>query len=51
MIGQFNPFVVFNATGFIVTPGTNIIGNPVNVRATSAATELANDIQWFIETN
>lgn len=46
MIGQFNPFVVIPSTGFVQTPpATN---NQVNVRATSAATELQNDIEWFI---
>ena len=42
MIGQFNPFPVYTAA---------IVGasfSSINVRATSAATELANDLEWLV---
>lgn len=43
MIGQFNPALVLVATSFITAPGISA----VIVRATSAATELANDVKWL----
>lgn len=43
MIGQFNPAVIAVGTSFITAPGISA----VIVRATSAATELANDIKWL----
>jgi len=42
MIGKFYPFPVINAGARAVAV------TPVNVRATDAATELANSIEWII---
>ena len=42
MIGKFYPALVYVRTSFVTAPGFN----PVNVRATDAASELASDIEW-----
>lgn len=42
MIGQFNPFPV-------TTVVTGCTFSVVNVRATDAATELANIIEWIVQ--
>lgn len=44
MIGQFYPALVVVKTGFVLAP---VGQSAVNVRATSAATELANDVEWL----
>ena len=45
MIGQFYPFPI---TG---SPTVGATFNVVNVRATTSATELANDIEWIVTQN
>jgi hypothetical protein len=42
MIGKFYPAQVYVKTSFVVAPALS----PVNVRATDAASELANDLEW-----
>jgi hypothetical protein len=43
MIGQFFPSMIVASTGFIAAPGFAT----VNVKATSAATERANNVEWL----
>lgn len=43
MIGQFFPAMVVAASGFILAPGQSVI----NGKATSAAVELANNVEWL----
>lgn len=45
MIGNFYPFLV--AAAVIAGFGT-AVNNPVNVRSTSAATEILNDEDWLV---
>ena len=43
MIGKFYPAVIYAKTSFVTAPGFT----PVNVRATDAASELTNDLEWL----
>lgn len=43
MIGSFFPAMVVAASGFVIAPGSN----PVNGKATSAATERASNVEWI----
>ena len=43
MIGNFYPAVIVAFAGFVFSPAVS----PINIRATSAATEIANDVEWL----